>query len=119
MSKHESAPPLQPGDFQLDPAQFKTGNMFVDGAIKSVCEALNSADLDHDQRRDIAEYAPIAVKLFHAAKDLSGFIDVPGIVAWVKTHPEFFKAGMVEPALQKLETVASHVAEIAEIAPKS
>lgn len=119
MSKHESAPPLQPGDFQLDPAQFKTGNMFVDGAIKSVCEALNTTDFDHDQRRDIAEYAPIAIKLFHATKDLSGFIDVPGIVAWVKTHPEFFKAGMAEPGLQKLETVASHVAEIAEIAPKS
>lgn len=116
MSKKEQAPPLAPGDFQLDPNDYKTGNMFADGAVKALCEFLNTANFDHDNRRDIAEYAPVIIKIATVAKELGGFIDVPGIVAWVKSHPEFFQKDKLLQATAAVEKLAEHGAELATIA---
>lgn len=115
MGHKEVPPPLAPGDFQLDPDKFKTGNMFADGAIKALCEFANTANFDHDNRRDIAEYAPVVIKMATVSKELSGFINVPGIVAWVKSHPEFFQKDKLLQATAAVEKLAEHGAELATI----
>ena len=52
--KHDAPPPLQPGDFQLDPKMVHV-NPLIDGQLRKAVNEVNEMDLNHDGKRDIAQ----------------------------------------------------------------
>lgn len=52
--KKDAPPPLQPGDFQIDPKGVHI-NPLVDGAARKAVQEINEMDLNHDGKRDIAQ----------------------------------------------------------------
>ena len=52
--KKDAPPPLQPGDFQLDPKMVHV-NPLIDGQLRKGVQEINEMDLNHDGKRDIAQ----------------------------------------------------------------
>lgn len=65
--------------FQLDPAQFKIGNMLVDGVIKNIVKDVNRADWNKNGVPDISEYAPVVLKLIPLLVALNAVVDFEAV----------------------------------------
>lgn len=66
----------EPKPFQLNPDDFKTGNLFLDGAVKSAVKKANTVDLNHDGKADISQIAAVvmgALPLLVALNDAVDF----------------------------------------------
>ncbi len=103
------------------------GNMVVD----KVFEGLNGLDMNHNQKSDVAEIAPFIIKaapiclaMYPKVKALAAYIKVDAIIAWFKSHTEFFtdlKAAEVHLAelAPHLDQLAAIGTEVAKLAPKA
>jgi|SRR6185437_3150929 len=108
-----------PGEFQINPDDYKTGNMFVDGAEKAIVKEVNDFDgINHNGVSDVAEFGPdilAMIPVLQAAapilQELAPELNAEGIKAWIMSHSgDFFhnvenvekKLESLEPELEKL-----------------
>src|SRR5476651_195459 len=94
-----------PGEFQLDAAQFKTGNVFADGAIKAIVKALNATDANHDGISDVAELAPYVFKLMPLIMAIYPYIHIEHFIQWFVDHPFILDKAAVSENMFKAATV--------------
>lgn len=107
------------GEFQLNRKELgidagMVGNALVD----KVFDALNNLNLNHNQKSDIAEIAPLVIKIAPVLMQLAPLINADGVKDWALSHKEFFHD--VAEAAKKIEAAAKVAAEAAEkFAPKA
>lgn len=87
---------IKDGGFKLDPKQFHTKNIVVNGAVDSVVDMLNKLDVNHDGQRDIAQVAPVVLHCVPVAVELVSMVD------WDKAKLFLVEHHLVNPA-QKSE----------------
>lgn len=133
MGKKNEDAPLRPGDYQIDEKDpiFDTGNFMINGGIKGLIQWFNKLDFNGDHIRDVAQLAPIVIRLipvFVAAapliKEFLPMLNVAGIKNWFLSHSKDFftvEKAVVETHLVKLEPtlVAIQAAgqEVAKLTP--
>lgn len=74
-SKKEEKKPVDTSGFQLNPDNFKVGNMLLDGFIKNAIKDVNKADFNHNGVADISEIAPLVTKALPLLVALNRCID--------------------------------------------
>lgn len=87
--KQPKLPPLDPGDFQLDPHKADMHNMIANGLVKAFCDYANNADLNHDGKRDIVQYGPTILKMVQLFAMLAPLINVEKVKEFVLGLPIF------------------------------
>ncbi len=76
-----------PGELQLNPDDFKTGNFVVDGAAKGVIKAANDFDgINHNGKSDIAEFGPFVLKAIPVLQALAPVVHPELFEAWLLSH---------------------------------
>lgn len=92
--------------FQLDPKNFKTGNMLVDGAVKSVVKTANTVDLNHNGVPDIHEIAMVGTKVLPLLVALNEAVDFEIAAAAVAEHPAIKDKVLFAESLKELGKLA-------------
>lgn len=87
--------------FQLDPKDFKTGNMMVDGLVGQVVKLINNLDLNKDGHKDIAQIAPLILQALPLLILLNEVVDFEDVTKQLAENPaikdkEVFKNILLE-----------------------
>lgn len=119
-------------EFQLDRKKLGIDEgMIVNNIIDGIFNFLNNLDLTNDHKSDVAQVAPIIAKYLPKLMEampvlqkLFPLLSADGFIAWVKSHPEWFKdMAKVEQVLKELQPhiaqLANATGELAKLAPKT
>lgn len=97
--------------YQLNPSDFKTGNMILDSFIKNAIKDVNKADFNHNGVPDISEYHPLFIKLMPLLVALNHAVDLEKLIRdYVGRHPEIVKDAVVlDHVILELQGLAAKV----------
>lgn len=92
--------------FQLDPKAFKTGNMILDGAVKSIAKTANTVDLNKNGIPDIHEIAMVGTKVLPLLVVINEAVDFEIAADAVASHPAIKDKVLFAEALKELGKLA-------------
>ena len=75
--------------FQLVAKDFHTGGMIVDAMIDKIVAAINSLDINKDGVSDIAEFAPLVLKVFPKLATLWSLVHTDTLAQLIASSPVF------------------------------
>ena len=87
--------PVKQDGFQLNPDDFKVGNILLDGMIKNAVKNVNKADFNKNGVADVSEIAPLLLNVLPLLVALNEAIDFEKLSVeisesqWVKDKAAF------------------------------
>lgn len=104
--KHDHKADAKAGDFQIDKKQVEVGNFVADKVIDGVVDAVNHLDLNDNEIPDIAEAAPLLLKLMPLALKLNKAIDFEHLAKEIADAPWVKDKALLGEAIKELGALA-------------
>jgi len=98
--------------FQLNPADFKTGNILVDGAVKGAVNAVNKMDMNKDGISDVSQIVPVVLKVIPLIVALDQAIDFEKLGEQLASNPAVKDAELLREVLKELGKAAESGAKL-------
>lgn len=102
-------------DFQLDKKQLTKDLPFLlRGPVGSFIDWANNLDANHDGKKDIAQIAPVVIKVLPLLAAFIPLIDKEKFVQWICKHDWCKDADKVKEIIEKLEPLTENLAKLTE-----
>lgn len=109
-----SAPKVDQSGFQLDKKALTKDLKFpVKGIVEGFIDYINSEDLNHDGKSDVAEIAPYVIKVLPILIELAPLVDGGKFKTWVLSHDWIADKDKALHLLGAVETIAADAAKLA------
>lgn len=95
--------------FQLDPNNFKTGNMLIDGQIKGLVKKANTVDVNHNGIPDVAELALIGAKFVTVFSVINEAVDFEALAQEAAKLPGVKDKALFAEGIKELGKLAEQV----------